>query len=90
MPYKDPEKHREQQRQWRKKNPNYMTEWKKKKNPNYKSRRDRRDAHYDFETHHQLAINSGIRTEREWYECHKIGLFPDGIYQNPNTAFRRK
>ena len=45
---------------------------------------------YDFETHRELAISSGIRTQIEWYECHKMGLFPYGIYSNPDQAFGAK
>ena len=45
---------------------------------------------HDFETHRGLAMSSGIRTQMEWYECHKMGLFPDGIYSNPDQAFSRK
>ena len=81
MAYKDPEKQREYECKrrllYRKTHPQVRKYY-------------AQDSYHDFETHRELAINSGIRTEREWYECHKIGLFPDGIYQNPNTAFRRK
>ena len=27
--------------------------------------------YHDFETHRQLAINSGIQNQREWIECYK-------------------
>ena len=45
---------------------------------------------HDFETHRELAITSGINDAREWKECYKLGLFPDGIYSNPDQAFGRK
>ncbi len=57
-----------------------------KTHPNSKPR----ITHYDFETHRELAINSGIQQQREWYECHKMGLMPDGIYRNLHEAFRRQ
>ena len=47
----------------------------------------RRDSYYDFETHRQLAMSSGIRTAMEWYECHKRGFMPDGIYSDPSKPF---
>ena len=64
------------------------TEYYRKKHPNYKPRRD--SPHYDFETHRELAINSGIQSQREWHECYKLGFMPDMIYFNPDKAFRRK
>ncbi len=82
MPYKDPVKKKEYLGQWRKKNPNYYRERWRNKNP--------MQTYHDFETHHQLAINSGIETVLEWVMCHKMGLFPDGIYANPNQAFGRQ
>ena len=106
MPRKDPEKQREYHREWRKKNPNYdrerwengetnpertrvkSREYYREKHPNCKHRYG--VFHHDFETHHQLAINSGIETVLEWVMCHKMGLFPDGIYVNPADAFKRK
>jgi len=33
-------------------------------------------------------MNSGIETSREWFECYKLGLFPDGIYSDPQTIFK--
>ena len=101
--YKDSEKCRyknfntdlEYKREWRKKNPEdkekrreynrvkYLRN--KKKDPNYKPQ----DSYHDFETHRELAINSGIQSQREWFECFKMGLFPDGIYSQPNHAFGR-
>ena len=56
MTFKDPEKRREYQRQWRKEHPSYHIEWVKKKYPNVK----RRDFYYDFETHRELAINLSL------------------------------
>ena len=43
---------------------------------------------YSLEIHQQLAMNSGIETSREWFECYKLGLFPDGIYSDPQTIFK--
>ena len=92
---------RKERERWRKKNPEkymeylkknreYKREWAfkkaKEKNPNAKHR----GFYHDFETHHELAINSGIQSQRDWYECHQRGFFPDGIYSQPNQAFRRK
>ena len=57
----------------------------RKKHPNYKPR----ITHYDFETHRELAMNSGIRTSFEWHECHELGLMPDGIYHAPDKTFSR-
>ena len=92
MPCKDLEKNREYQREWRKKNPDYAYERNikrkllyRKKHPNVKHY----DSYHDYETHHQLAMSSGIRTQKEWFECFQQGLMPDGIYQNPNKVFRR-
>ena len=45
---------------------------------------------HDFETHRELAINSGIQNQREWSECCKMGLMPDGIYADPQQAFGRQ
>ena len=96
MPRKDQKDRMEYHREWRNKNPNYMKEW-RKKNPNAGWERYRKEnpnakrrSFYDFETHHQLAINSGIDTAFEWVMCHKMGLFPDGIYANPAETFKRK
>ena len=25
----------------------------------------------------------------EWFECYKLGLFPDGIYSDPQTIFKK-
>ena len=77
-PEKRREWHREYQREWALKKA-------KEKNPNAKHH-----SFYDFETHRELAINSGIQSQREWFECFKLELMPDGIYQNPNKVFRRK
>lgn len=44
---------------------------------------------YDYDTHKQLAMNSGIRTSFEWHECHELGLMPDGIYHDPDKTFSR-
>ena len=106
MGYNDPEKQSEYHREWREKNKERNSdrhrEWREKhmeyqraksreyyreKHPNCKHRYG---AYHDFETHHQLAINSGIETALEWRECVKLGLMPDGIYQNPADAFKRK
>ena len=89
MPRKDLEKNREYQREWRKKNPDYSSKFHKllyrKKHPNVKHY----DSYHDYETHHQLAMSSGIRTQKEWFECFKQGLMPDGIYTDPSRVFRR-
>ena len=96
MPLKDQKDRMEYHREWRNKNPNYMKEW-RKKNPNACWERYRKEnpnakrrSFYDFEAHYQLAIHSGIQSNQEWLECHKMGLFPDGIYANPAEAFKRK
>lgn len=60
--------------------------WYRKEHPNVKHY----DSYCDFETHHKLAINSGIESSHEWAECHKMGLMPDMIYADPSRAFRRK
>ena len=90
MPRKDPEKNRENQRKWRERNPEknreYQRNYRKIKNPNIKPH----DSYYDFETHRELAMNSGIENMREWFECSKRGLLPDGIYSHPENIFRRK
>ena len=92
MVYKDQEKRREYHRQWKKEHPGYNRKWwrswKKKKDPNYKPR----ITFHDYETHRELAMNSGIQSKREWKECYKMGLFPDGIYQDPakHNAFGAK
>ncbi len=83
----------EYMRQWRKKNSEkareYMRQWylkkEKKKDPNYKPQ----ITYHDYETHHQLAIYSGVRAEREWRECHQRGFMPDGIYRDPSRSFGR-
>jgi hypothetical protein len=70
---------REYQRQWEREN--Y-----RKKHPlslHY-------DSYYDFETHRELAIHSGINYAKEWYECHTMGLMPNGIYHSPDRTFGRK
>ena len=79
MAYKDPEKQRERSRLM-------MKEKYRKEHPNVKHY----DSYHDFETHRELAMNSGIENMREWRECCKIGLMPDGIYCNPHKKFRRK
>ncbi len=91
MPHKDPEKAREYYRQWIEKTgkrdrSEYMRQYYIKEHPNCKSR----ITYYDFETHRELAINSGIHLQREWYECHKRGFMPEGIYRSPHEAFGRK
>ena len=48
------------------------------------------DNFYDFQTHKELAVQSGIMNSREWVECHKMGLMPEGIYSKPERKFRRK
>ena len=64
----------------------YQRNYRKIKNPNIK----RHDSYHDFETHHQLAINSGIQSQREWRECYIRGFMPNGIYIDPERSFRRK
>ncbi len=46
--------------------------------------------YYDFETHRQLAIHSGIKTVSEWFECYRLGFFPIGIYCSPEQMFQSK
>jgi hypothetical protein len=46
--------------------------------------------YYDYETHHELAMNSGIESSYEWIECYKLGFFPIGIYRDPSLAFGSK
>ena len=75
MPRKDPEKQKEYHR-------DYMRM--------YKGYKSKRDSFYDFETHRELAMNSGIKESREWKECHQRGFMPDEIYADPSRAFRRK
>ena len=43
---------------------------------------------YDLDTHIQLMRQSGIRSRVEWVEIWKKGWMPDGIYRNPDNAFR--
>jgi len=93
MPIKDPEKRKEYHRQWKKEHPNYNREWwrnwQKKKDPNYKPSKGH-GVYHDLETHRELAMASGIKTQPEWCECHKRGFMPDGIYFSPDRGFRRK
>ena len=88
MVYKDQEKRREYHRQWKKEHPGYNRKWwrswKKKKDPNYKPR----ITFHDYETHRELAMASGIKTQPEWVECYKLGFMPDGIYFSPDREFR--
>ena len=90
MAYKDLERKKKNEQAWREKNRGRYRALQKKSylkiHPNTRSH----DSYYDFETHHQLAIHSGIQSNQEWLECHKMGLFPDGIYANPAEAFKRK
>ena len=79
MAHKDPEKRREYKREW------YL-KYAKEKNPNYKPQ----IKYYDFETHRELAMNSGIQSQPEWVECHQRGFLPDGIVQNPDRKFMRE
>ena len=95
MTDKDPEKRREYHREWRKKNKEKNREYRRdyfrnryiKKHPNVKRRFS---GYYDFETHRELAMSSGVENMREWIECSKLGLLPDGIHSHPEKAFRRK
>ena len=75
---RDPKKQKEYKRNW------YL-QYRQKKNPNYKPK----VTFHDYETHHQLAMGSGIRTHREWVECYKLGLMPDGIYIDPAASFSK-
>tara|TARA_B100000029_G_scaffold328293_1_gene320612 strand:+ start:441 stop:872 length:432 start_codon:yes stop_codon:yes gene_type:complete len=45
--------------------------------------------YYDFETHRELAINSGIENMPEWIEVHQMGLMPDGIYRRPDQYLKK-
>ena len=91
MARKDSEKRREYHREWRKKNKEYRIDYFRnryiKKHPNVKRRFS---GYYDFETHRELAMSSGIQSQREWVECSKLRLLPDGIHSHPEKAFRRK
>ena len=94
MVYKDPEKQREYYRKNAERRKEYQREWAfkkaKEKNPNAKHRDGNFFRNfYDFETHRELAMSSGIQNQREWVECHQRGFLPDGIYSNPNQVFRR-
>ena len=80
MARKDPVKSREYQKRI------YAKERYIKEHPNVK----RHDSYHDFETHRELAMNSGIESMREWAECSRRGLLPDGIYSHPEDVFRRK
>ncbi len=90
MPIKDPEKRREYQKEWKKKNSKYNSKYqrnyRKIKNPNVKHH----DSYYDFETHRELAMSSGIQSQREWRECYIRGFMPNGIYIDPERSFRRQ
>ena len=83
MPHKDPEKRREYYQNNKEQKREYQRNYRKINNPSVRH-------YYDFETHRQLAMSSGIQCQREWYECHKMRLMPDGIYRNPNQAFGRR
>ena len=73
MAHKDPVKRKE-----------YQDEYNRKRR-----KRLPRPPFHDFETHRELAINSGIRTQREWTECSERGFLPDGIYSYPAKIFKR-
>ena len=89
MPHKDAERRKKTDKEYRIKNAERLKEY-------GRERRKQKgmiphDSHYDFETHRELAISSGISEAREWYECAKRGFLPDGIYHNPaQRVFRRK
>ena len=93
MARKDSEKRREYNREWRKKNKEKNREYRIdyfrnryiKKHPNVKRRFS---GYYDFETHRELAINSGIENMPEWIEVHQMGLMPDGIYRRPDQYLK--
>ena len=73
----------------------YNRERYRKEHPNVRPQslsdmKERCDSYYDFETHRELAINSGIEYIREWRECHTRGFMPDGIYRNPDKTFNPK
>ena len=100
MPRKDPEKNKEWQKQYHKRieyhrqyhrdnkerRNKIRDEYYRKKHPNCKPQ----DSYHDFETHRELAMSSGIRTQMEWRECCKIGLMPNGIHSRPDRVFMRK
>ncbi len=87
MAYKDLERKKKNEQAWREKNRGrYRAHQKKyylKIHPNARSR----ESYYDFETHREFAMNSGIECIREWRECFKLGFMPDGIYRNPDKTF---
>ena len=89
MPRKDPEKRREYYQNNKEQKREYQRNYRKINNPNVR-RYNNLYHYYDFETHRELAMSSGIQSQREWIECHKMGLVPDGIYRNPYQAFRRQ
>ena len=88
MPYKDKEKQRNYQ-----KNHNQRADQKERKREALEKKlgrkMKRRNNFYDLEIHHQLAMNSGIETSREWQECYQLGLFPDGICCTPQEHFKK-
>ena len=88
MPYKDPEKKREyDKKRWR---DNVRGIPFGQRDQHRRKLSPTPNEFHDYDTHKQLAMNSGINSAVEWHECHKMRLFPDGIYSNPNKAFRRK
>ena len=90
MAYKDLERKKKNEQAWREKNRGRYRALQKKSylkiHPNTRSR----DSYHDFETHRELAVNSGIQSQPEWVECHQRGFFPDGIYRNPDKTFNPK
>ncbi len=90
MPRKDPEKQKEYYQNNKEQKREYQRNYRKINNLNVRRYNHNLYHYYDFETHRQLAMGSGIETALEWKMCHKMGLIPDGIYRNPDQAFGRQ
>lgn len=86
MPLKDVEKRREYRKDWESKNKEkirmYKIRYNEKRRLQNNSKR-RNGVHLDFKTHHELALNSGIQSQTEWFECCKMGLMPEGVVYHP-------
>mgnify|MGYP001808059394 CR=1 FL=1 len=86
MPYKDPEKRREYRKDWESKNKEKLRMYQIRNNEKRRLQNNskrRNGVHLDFKTHHELALNSGIQSQTEWWECHAMGLMPEGVVYHP-------
>ena len=90
MAYKDLEKKRKKENEWRENNRGRYNALQRKSYLKIHPNTISHDSYYDFETHRELAISSGIQSHPEWIECYKLGFMPDGIYRNPDREFKRK